>query len=128
MSQKVDTTDTRVCAQNFTNEGSFLAGRTYKTHQVVKGVSKNTAMTRAAQYLSSNGWGITNTDKELGIINAAQTVTMGEGKTAPLNVSFSPEIGGLKVSMAFSTSGGLSSAAQTVKDEFCKTIEAVAIK
>lgn len=123
--QSLVTSDTRECAKNFTYDGSFLAGRTFKTHDYVKGVTKSTGMKRAARYTVNDGWSITNTDNELGIISAAQTVSFGNGKTAPLNVSFEPVKGGVNMAMSFSISGGLTTPVEAVKDHFCATIAAV---
>src|SRR5690606_18981579 len=52
--------DTRECAQNFTFDGSFWTGRTFKTHAVVNNVSQATGMQRAGRYLATGGWTITN--------------------------------------------------------------------
>ncbi len=107
--QTLKTNDLRECAQNFTYDGSFLAGRTYKSHVFIKGVSKNTAMQRAARYTANDGWSITNTDQNLGIISASQTVSFGKGKTVPLNIGIESKKEGVKVSMTYSTSGGVTS-------------------
>jgi len=69
--QSLKTDDARQCAQNFTYNGSFFAGRTYNSHAYIKGVSKNTAMQRAARYTINKGFSINNTDKDLGIISAS---------------------------------------------------------
>src|SRR5262245_43369485 len=122
--QRLQTQDPRVCAQNFTFDGSFLAGRTFKTFEVVSGVSKKAAFERVLKYTIQDGWQITSTDKDLGIVSASQTVSYGEGKTAPLNISVDSAAGGVKISMSFSTSGGVTAPVNGVKDHFCKTIEA----
>src|SRR6218665_2054809 len=93
--------DSRECAQNFTFDGSFWAGRTFKSHSTVQGVSQATGMQRAARYLTSNGWAITNTDKELGIISASQTVSYGQGKTVPFNVTMESQGNALRVSTTY---------------------------
>ena len=124
--QKLQTDDKRMCAQNFTYDGSFLAGRTFRTHQFVGNVSKDVAVERAAKYLAKDGWSITNTDKELGVISASQTVSYGQGKTAPLSVSIDSADGGVNVSISFSISGGLTTSVNAVKDCFCKLIESIA--
>jgi hypothetical protein len=123
--QKLQTDDSRVCAQNFTYDGSFLAGRTFKTHQSVDSVSQDIAMRRTAKHLAVEGYSITSTDKELGIISASQTVSFGQGKTVPLNVSFDSTDQGINVSIAFSISGGVTTPVNGVKDEFCDIIKAI---
>ncbi len=123
--QNLQTNDSRACAQNFTYDGSFLAGRTFKTHQFVGGVSKDIAMVRAAKHLAIEGYSITNTDKEMGLISASQTVSFGQGKTVPLNVSIDSKDKGVNVSISFSISGGLTTPVNSVKDGFCDTIKAI---
>lgn len=118
--------DTRECAQNFTFDGSFWAGRTFKSHATAQGVSQATGIQRAARYLTSNGWTITNTDKELGIISASQTVSYGQGKTVPFNVTMEPQGNALRVTTTYVLSGGVTSPAEAVRDEFCNVIGAVA--
>jgi glutamine cyclotransferase len=126
--QTLNTTDSRACAKNFTYSGSFLSGRTYKSHTFIKGVSKNTAMQRAARYTVNDGWSITNTDKNLGIISASQTVSYGQGKTVPLNISVESKNNGVNVSMSYATSGGVTSPLEAIKNHFCSTMEAVSGK
>jgi hypothetical protein len=126
--QSMKTNDPRECAQNLTFNGSFLAGRTYKSHAFIKGVSKNTAMQRAARYTMNDGWSITNTDQSLGIISASQTVSFGQGKTAPLNIGIEAKNNGVNVSMSYSTSGGVTSPLESIRNHFCSTMEAIAGK
>ena len=122
---KLQTDDKRACVQNFTYDGSFLAGRTFKTHQFVNKVSKNDAVTKAAKFLAEDGYSITNINKELGIVSASQSVSYGQGKTVPLNVTIDPVNAGVNVSISFSISGGLTANASTVQDFFCQIIEAI---
>lgn len=123
--QKLETTDTRDCSRNFTYDGSFLAGRTYKTHANVKGVSQREGIGRAVRYLANDGWTITDTNEDLGIISASQSVSYGSGKTVPLNVTIEPESTGVKVSIAYSTSSGVTSPLEAIAQSFCSTIAAV---
>ncbi len=123
--QSLKTNDQRECAQNFTYDGSFLAGRKYKTHAVVNNISRKEAMKRAARYTATEGWSITNTDENLGIISATQTVSYGQGKTAPLNIGFESKGNGVKVSMTYSTSGGVTSPLEAITKYFCSTIEVI---
>ncbi|RKX62865.1 MAG: hypothetical protein DRP37_00405 [Thermodesulfobacteriota bacterium] len=123
--QSLKTHDMRECAQNFTYDGNFWIGRTYKTHVFIKGISKELAMERAARYTINDGWSITNTDNNLGIISASQTVSYGQGKTVPMNVGIESTDGGVKISMTYSTQGGVTSPLDSIKNHFCSTIEAV---
>lgn len=124
--QPVQVEDTRECAKNFSYDGSFLAGRTFKTHLAIMGVSKEEAVERAAKWLAKDGWSITNVDKDLGIVTASQTVSYGEGKTAPLSVAIDSISGGVDVAISFSISGGTTSPVNAVKDGFCDILSAVA--
>lgn len=121
----MQTDDTRECAQNLTYDGSFIMGRTFKTSQYIHGVSKNIAVEKAARFLAAEGWAINNTDKELGIISASQTISFGKGKTAPLNVGIEPKRKGINVSITFTISGGTTTSLNSVKDQFCGVIEAI---
>jgi len=123
--QALKTEDTRACAQNFTYDGSFWKGRKYKTNVIMKKVSKKTAMTRASRYLLKDGWTIANSNNELGIISASQTVSFGQGKTVPLNISIEPKKTGIKVDITFATSGGVTAPLESIVSQFCSVVEAV---
>lgn len=114
------------CADNFTVEGSLMSGRTYKTFAVVPGVTKADAIAAAGRNLATDGWQINSTNENMGVISASQGVTGGTGKTVPLNVLVDDVTGGVKVSMTYRTSGGLSSPTDAVVKQFCTTIAAVA--
>lgn len=122
------TIDTRECAENFTVEGSFFSGKTFKTRANVSGVDQATALKRAAQFTAEDGWSIASVNESLGIISASQSVSYGNGKTAPLNISISEADSGVTVGMTYSLSGGVSSPEAAVKEHFCKTVEAVAAR
>jgi len=113
----------RECAQNFTYDGSFLAGRTFKTHAHIQNVTQKIAVGRAARHMANDGWTITSIDESLGIISASQTVSYGRGKTVPWNVGIETKDTGLKISMTISISGGLSTPVEGVRDSFCKMVE-----
>jgi hypothetical protein len=123
--QSLKTGDTRQCAKNCTYDGSFLAGRTYKTFAYIENISSKTAMKRAAQYTANDGWTIINMDSDMGIITATQSVSYGNGKTAPLNIGIEPHGGGVKVNMTYSTSGGVTSPLDSISNHFCSTIAAI---
>jgi hypothetical protein len=114
------------CANNFTMEGNLMSGRTYKTFAVVPGVTKADAIAAAGRNLATDGWQINSTNENMGVISASQGVTGGTGKTVPLNVLVDDVAGGVKVSMTYRTSGGLSSPTDAVVKQFCTIIAAVA--
>lgn len=124
--QKLQTNDTRACAQNFTYDGSFMAGRTFKTYDFVPNVSKSVAVERAAKFTVQEGFVISSSDKDMGIISAYQDVSFGNGKKNPLNITIDEHDKGVKVSMSSSISGGVTAPVNAVKDYFCNTIASVA--
>jgi hypothetical protein len=124
--QPVQVEDARECAKNFSYNGSFLAGRTFKTNLAIMGVSKDEGVERAAKWLAKDGWSITSANKDLGIVTASQTVSYGEGKTAPLNVAIDSISGGVDVAISFSISGGTTAPVNAVKDSFCNILSAIA--
>lgn len=112
------------CADNFKAEGNFLSGKTYKTWAVVSGVRQDDAFSRALAFTAANGFTVMSSDKSAGVISAAQTVSYGKGKTVPLGIVFQPDAGNLKISMNYTTSGGVMSPEDAIKRHFCMTIAA----
>ena len=84
--------------------------------------SKKSAFAKVAKYIAMDGWHILNSDSELGMISASQTVSFGKGKTAPLNVSVNQKNKDVDVelSISFSTSMGVYSPADAVMESFCE--------
>jgi hypothetical protein len=120
--------DTRECAANLTSTGSFFKGKTFKTTATVPGIKQADAMKKAAQNIVVDGWQVTSTDSNLGIISAGQTVSYGAGKTAPLNIVIADKDGGVSVSITYSISGGVTSPQEAVQNQFCKIVEAIGTK
>ncbi|WP_062060053.1 hypothetical protein [Cellvibrio sp. OA-2007] len=120
------TASPRDCADNFTVDGTFESGRTFKTAAFVPNVSKADAINAAGRDLASVGWQINSTNESMGVISASQVVTYGQGKTAPLNVLVDEANGGVNVSMTYTISGGLDSPVEAVVNQFCTTIGAIA--
>ncbi len=115
--------DTEQCKTNFTKEGSFLSGTTFKTWAEVEGVETADAFKKVYLQTVKDGWKITSSDKEMGIISAAQDVSYGNGKTAPLNIIVEKSsTNGSKISITYSLSGGVKSPEKAVIESFCKTI------
>lgn len=110
--------------ENFKVEGNFLIGKTYKTSAVVSGVRQSDAFNRALAFTVANGFTVTASDREAGVISAAQAVSAGKGKTVPLSVILQPDAGNLKISMSYATSSGVMSPEGAIKQHFCLTIAA----
>jgi hypothetical protein len=114
----------RPCLVNFTEEGSFWAGKTFKSFQEFQKLDKAKAFERIAQQVAADGWQGMNAQKDIGVITATQTVSYGRGKQAPLNVvlkSVDPD--GLRIDVVFTTSGGLKVATKALQEQFCKLLE-----
>jgi len=123
--KKAASDDSRECMKNFTEDGSFFKGKTYKTWQEYKDAKYESVFHKVAQAVAENNWGTVNANKDLGIITAGQAVTMGEGSVAPLNVIVKEKSGGLiRVEANFGTAGGQKAATKTVRTELCKLVEA----
>lgn len=114
--------DSSQCGGNFTVEGSFFSGKTYKTWADFPGTKPDDAFKKVYAYTVKDGWKVSQADKELGVISASQDVSYGNGKTAPLNLVIEPIANGTKVSMTYSTSGGVTSPDDAVKKHFCVTL------
>ncbi|BFM05811.1 hypothetical protein [Halioxenophilus aromaticivorans] len=112
------------CAENFSVEGNFLKGKTFKTWEEIASLNSQDAFKKIYQHIAQDGWKITNADEKLGIISASQDVSFGEGKTAPLNIVLEENGSYSRVSISYSISGGVSSPKKAVLKSFCDTIAA----
>ena len=111
------------CENNFTEEGGFFSGSTYKTWATFDNVAPMKAYKSVYVYTVKDGWTITSADKDLGIISASQGVSYGQGKTVPLNIIIeSAGDTGSKVSITYATTGGVTSPSDAVKKHFCLTL------
>ena len=118
-------TDARACEVNFTVDGSLFSGKTYKTWQEFSSISYDVAFRKTAQAVAANSWGTVNANKDAGVITASQTVTMGKGSTAPLNVVVQEKKAGvLRIDVNYSTGPGQSASTDAARSELCKLAEA----
>lgn len=113
------------CEENFTVDGGFLKGKTFKTWAEVEGVNSTDAYSKIYKHIVKDGWKIISSDKDIGVISAGQEVSYGEGKTAPLNVMVEESGDNVKVSLSYSISGGVTAGKGAVVKSFCQTISAV---
>jgi hypothetical protein len=116
----------RPCVQNFTTEGSFFSGKTYKTSVFVGKIDRDAAFVRAAQFIVTDGWRMATSNKETGIITATQDVNWSEGKTAPLGVVLKSTTEGLTIQVTFSTGAGQASPKDAVIKALCGITDAAA--
>lgn len=112
------------CIDNYTKEGSFFSGRTFKSWAEYPTVAPDKAFKSVYQEVVSQGFKINSSDKEMGIISAQQNVT-GSAKTVPLNVLVKDAGKGSRVELTFVTEGGLSVGEAGLQKGFCDLLGAV---
>jgi hypothetical protein len=114
------------CAPDFTVEGSFMAGKTFKSFKDYSNISKAKAFDSAIVSLTTNGWQILNSNKDIGLISASQGTAFGKGATVPLNVLIQDRIGkGILVELTFKNNGGDLSSSSRIAEEFCKIYNSI---
>lgn len=111
------------CKTNFTKKGGFLKGRTFSTWAILDDIPKDVAFKKAYLQTTKDGWKISSSDENMGIISAGNEVSYGKGKSAPLNIIVEQNGEGSKISINFSTSGGISASKKNVIRSFCGTID-----
>ncbi len=115
--------DNRPCAANFTSDGSFWGGRSFRTYMDSK-MSKNNAFSSLAASFASHGYAITASDRESGLISGNSAVMFGNGKVVPMNATVkSIPSGGSHAELTFQLSGGLSASLDAIKKEFCGILD-----
>jgi hypothetical protein len=114
------------CQKNFQSSGNLLTGKTYKTWAVVPGVKPADAFPRAMAFTVENGFTVISSDAQAGVISAAQSVSYGQGKSVPLNLTLRAEGDGTRIGLQYATSGGVMSPEDAIRKHFCLTIDAAA--
>ena len=116
------------CDSNFTTNGNFITGTTYKTFADLPNVSIADAFEGAlADIAKEPSWKILAQDKTKGMIQAVQAESYNKGKVIPLNINIVPAGSGAKINMDYVTPTGSLSPASAVKSQFCQTIAAAEI-
>jgi len=113
------TNDTRPCATNFAVKGSFVAGQTFTSFEERPGANKIVVYERVVRSLTTKGYNVTNTNKDLGIVSALNPIIMGKGARATLNVAVSDSQNRVRVDTTFVIPGLTSTSSPAVRDEFC---------
>ncbi len=121
----VQASATEQCLANYSKEGSFFKGRTFKSWAEYPAVSSKDAFTRVYRKIVSEGFKINTADKEVGIISAQQNVT-GSAKTVPLNAVVEGKGKGSRIELTFTTEGGLAVGEETVQKGMCDILNAAA--
>ena len=114
------------CMTNFTVEGSFVTGKTFKTWHEYSGVPYDVAFRKTAQAVAVAGWGTAVSNKDTGTITATQAVTGSRRRpSAPLNVIVQEkDKATIRVDVNFSLAGGQTTSEDAARSEFCKLVEA----
>lgn len=114
------------CATNFTTEGGFWSGTRYSTFDEFPKKTVSGAFDALLRSVAASGYQINSSNKEAGMISASQTVSYGQGKTAPLNfVIQKSSQSGIRVDVSFTMSGGVAASTDAAQKEFCKLLASV---
>ncbi len=112
------------CMDNFSTSGNVIMGKTYKTNAVLSGINKQDAFSRAVAFTAENGFTVLKTDKESGVISAAQSSSSGSGKVVPLNITLAESGADTRINLNYTTPLGVLSPEDAIKKHFCLTIAA----
>lgn len=119
----------RSCVANFAKKGGFIIGTTFKTFEVFAEIKKDAAFTKVLQAISTEGFQITASDRESGLVSASKIiheVISGEAKNATLNATLmSMEKGGVRVDLTGLAPSGTKLLDKEVQKTFCNILEAV---
>lgn len=97
--------DRAQCEANFEEEGNFFTGTRFSTFQDFP-QSPDDLFRSTLFAIVSDGFQVVDQDREMRIISAAQTVTGGQGSTAPLNVIIEDSALGSRARLSFTIAGG----------------------
>ncbi len=121
------------CASNFSDTGSFLAGKQFQTSVVLPEIDRQVAFRRALAIIkkSSPDWTselyrITASDEKAGVITAIWG-GVGNEKTTPLLTLHIESVSraGTKIDFTFFIAGGTMTSIEGVGNAFCKIASAV---
>ena len=114
------------CFINFSKSGSILTGEKFETHSFVP-VNKKLAINKLKNYLALDGWLLSYSDEQQGIIQAVKSIALGNASPLTITATDAGEItnllGHLSLQFKFSTEIGEYTPPSTMKIEFCKMIE-----
>ena len=113
------------CDANFSSNGNFITGTSYKTYADLPSVSVANAYEGAlADIAKEPSWKILAQDKTKGMIQAVQAESYNKGKVIPLNINIVPVGNGAKINIDYVTPTGSLSPTSAIKSQFCQTIAA----
>jgi hypothetical protein len=119
------TTAGEECQASFAREGSFLKGTTYRSRAAFRGVSREAVLEQATQSLAADGWRITGTDEQAGLITAVQE-SVDDGRESPLNTVVKQVGTDVQVEMTFSLGALMKVPDDRVRQSLCKALAEIA--
>ncbi len=112
------------CADNFSSTGNIITGQTYKSSAVIPNTSLSNAFDGALQFTSTKGFVVLSSDKNMGLISAAQETSYKNGKIHPLSIAMKADGANTVMAISFTMSGGSLASSDDIKKHFCNTIAA----
>ena len=117
------------CETRYTKTGSYLAGRTFTTWDVVPTVAPAEALKRIQIEGVKSGLKIASVDKDLGMLTLAQIGQLNGGQiTLPWNVLVEADGKGSKITVTKLTPPGYATGEDFQRKSMCAVIEAAAPK
>lgn len=112
------------CRAHFVSEGSFFSGKKFSTWVELSTTAKPDAYAHAYAAVAKDGFQIVSSDKDSGILSAAQGVSFGKGATAPLVIVVVPSAAGSKLTATFRIGAGQVAKAEAIRDKLCEYLGA----
>jgi hypothetical protein len=112
------------CMDNFSSSGNILTGQLYKTGAVIPTTNLTDAFEGALQFTSTKGFVVLSSDKNTGLISAAQETSYKKGVTHPLSIAMKTDGANTVMAISFSMSGVAFASTEDIKKHFCNTIAA----
>jgi len=116
----------RQCEANYTQEGGFIAGRTFSSWGDVA-VPADVAYKRIYMEMMKAGLKIASSDKDLGMLTGEQHVTVqGKPTALPVNVVIEESGAGSKVTVTKTTPSGYATSKGYQIEYLCQLIDTAA--
>jgi len=113
--------DSRPCIANLSSEGSFWTSRTFRTFQDFSGVTKAAAFDQIVPALASDGWTVTSSNKETGVITSWAKPNYAQGETESLNAVIRDKgAAGIRVEFIYLAPAMAIVPKSTLQKAFCK--------
>lgn len=112
------------CESNFETKGMVLTGQTYSTIAGLQGVSDVDAFQAVQKAMAQEGWNITSTEPEKGIISALNSQAV---RPSPLTIMIVKAPLGSRIAMQYSNPAGAFSPEAAIRAQFCKLVAAAQV-